>query len=169
MHGGVGEGDGPFAGDGVGGVPLNPTVARQQRWRMIFNTNNGNDYLRQLAALGAIVRADKDGKAYFIHNLNERPAKPQVEDPAAINCLHWIDDDPASVESVVEALRFSWKPDKIYVYFPESLETTLVKKELEYGRPQGRKSEQDIGETRFKIEFSRGAPVITVVYQEGKK
>jgi hypothetical protein len=169
MKGGRGDGVGPYTGDGIGGDPADPTILREQRWRMIFSTNNGNDYLRQLNALGAILRVDKDGKAYFIRNLIARPAKPVAEDPATIRQVHWIDDDSASVESVAQALQLGWTPEKVYVYFPKSLETNLVNKELAYGKRYGRMKEEDISETHFKIEFSHGAPVISIVYQAGKK
>jgi len=161
-----GPGHGPGVGSGIGGRPISE---RQQRWRMIFNTRNGNDYLRQLNALGAILRVDQNNKSYLIRNLSERPAKPQQEDADALNRIYWVDDDLESRESIAQALQLGWTPDRIYAYFPLSLETKLVQKELEYGRKHGRTKEEDIGETHFKIEFARGMPVITVVYQEGKR
>jgi len=167
--GGFGSGVGKGVGDKWGTGPLNDRGRRVLRWRMIFNTNSGNDYIRQLNALGAILRLDQGDKTYIVRNLSERPSKPVLEDPSTINQIYWSDDDKASCQSVAEALQLSFTPDVLVVYFPVSLEKTLVKKELDYGRPYGRKKEEDIGETRFKIEFSRGAPVINVVYQEGKR
>jgi hypothetical protein len=162
-HGGDGPGDGPFKGPDSSGTD---SWQRQQRWRMYFTTTNGNDYLRQLSALGAIIRVDQDDRSYFIRNLNERPAKPLLEDPNAVTGIYWSDEDPSSITTVTETLRLSWTPDRFYIYFPKSFETRLLQKELEYGKIYGRKTEQDIAETHFKIEFARGAPVITVIFQE---
>jgi len=159
---GYGPGDGPSFGG-------RPTEERQQRWRMIFNTRNGNDYLRQLNALGAILRVDKKDTPYLIRNLSERPARPVQEDPNALQRIYWVDDDLDSRESIAVALQLGWTPERIFAYFPQALEEKLVQKELEYGRIRGRTKEEEIVETHFKIEFARGAPVITVVYQEGKK
>jgi hypothetical protein len=161
-----GPGFGPGVGPGWGGRPLSE---RQQRWRMIFSTHNGNDYLRQLNALGAILRVDRNNKSYLIRNLSERPAQPQQDDADALHRIYWVDDDLESRESVAQALQLGWTPERIYAYFPKSLEDKLVQKELEYGRKYGRAKEEDIAETHFKIEFARGAPVISVVYQEGKR
>ena len=161
-----GPGFGPGVGPNWGGRPI---AERQQRWRMIFSTHNGNDYLRQLNALGAILRVDRNNKSYLIRNLSERPAKPQQEDADSLNRIYWVDDDLESRESVAQALQLGWTPERFYAYFPKSLEDKLVYKELEYGRKYGRAKEKGIAETHFKIEFARGAPVITVIYQEGRK
>jgi hypothetical protein len=161
-----GLGHGPGAGPDFGGRPISE---RQQRWRMLFSTHNGSDYLRQLNALGAILRVDQNDKPYLIRNLSERPARPQQENPDALNRIYWVDDDLESRQALAEALQLGWTPERIYAYFPKTLEDRLVQKELEYGRKYGRAKEEDISETHFKIEFARGAPVITVVYQEGKR
>jgi hypothetical protein len=169
MGGGQGAGIGPGTGDKFGLGPGNKRGQRVLRWKMMLTTNSGNDYIRQLNALGAILRVDKGDKTYIIRNLSERPAKPVQEDPSSINRVYWSDDDKASCASAAEALKLDFVPDVLVVYFPETLEQTLVKKELAYGKPYGRNKEEDIKETIFKLEFSRGSAVINVVSQEGKR
>ncbi|HLW68106.1 MAG TPA: hypothetical protein VKS79_22505 [Gemmataceae bacterium] len=176
--GGFGKGIGKGVGDKWGTGPRNKRGARQDRWKMIFDTRNGNDYVRQLNALNTILRFDTGNKAYVVRNLSERPAKPvelaldaegRPTDPELKMRNWWLDDDKDSCQAVKEALGLPFTPDAIYAYFPIAMEESLVKKELAYGKTYGRTKEEDIGETRFKVEFQRGTATINVIYQEGKK
>jgi hypothetical protein len=176
--GGFGKGIGKGVGDKWGTGPSNKRGQRQQRWKMIFDTRSGNDYVRQLNALSTILRFDVGNKSYIVRNLSERPAKPvelaldaegRPTDPEIKTRNWWLDDDRDSCVAVKEALGLSFTPDAIYAYFPIAMEESLVKKELAYGKPYGRTKEEDIGETRFKVEFQRGTATINVIYQEGKK
>jgi len=176
--GGFGKGTGKGIGDKWGTGPSNKRGERQKRWKMIFDTRSGDDYVRQLNALRTILRFDTGNKSYIVRNLSERPAKPvelllepdgRPTDPEIKDRMWWLDDDKDSCVAVKEALHLPFTPDAIYAYFPYELEKSLLKKELDYGKPYGRTKEEDIGETQFKLEFVRGTPSINVKYQEGKK
>jgi|GEM_PF-966923 hypothetical protein len=165
--GGEGDGVGMGKGSGTGG---NKRGRRVQRWAMILNTNSGNDYVRQLNAMGAYLGLpDKNGRVMVVRNLNERPANPQMEDIAKIGRVWWTDDRQDSVIQVAQVLGLTWVPRFMWVFFPVELENKLVEKELEYGKRFGRTKEEQISETVFRITFRGGVPNITVESQEGKR
>jgi hypothetical protein len=56
---------------------------------------------------------------------------------------------------------------RMIAFFPESLEKQLLEKELLYGKGFGRKSEDEIKETRFRVEIRYGQVKITVAEQQG--
>jgi hypothetical protein len=121
---------------------------RQLRWVLVFNTKDGNDYAKQLQALGAILAAPESGSSYrLFRDLTKRPVKGQVEDLTNINRIYWIDDEKKSVEGLSKALGVHPAPAHFVAFFPESLEKELLQKELTFA---GRK-EEDIGETQFKV------------------
>lgn len=165
--GGEGAGVGMAKGDGSGG---NKRGRRVMRWAMIVNAASGNDYVRQLNAMGAYLGVpDKSGRIMVIRNLSERPAKAQAEDIAKIGRVWWTDDDARSAKNVTLVLGLDWEPAFLMAFFPVPMEEQLVKKELEYGKRYGRTREEDIGETVFRITFRGGVPQISVESQEGKK
>src|SRR5205085_11929153 len=99
-------GVGPGEGDGGRGK-LTTQQKRVLRWRMTFDTRSGEDYARQLSALGAILAIPDpaDPKQYLvIEDLQQRPAKGQVKDLGQIKRIFWTDDKPDSVEALSRAL-----------------------------------------------------------------
>jgi hypothetical protein len=162
---GPGDGDAPKGGKG----PLSPRADRIRRWTVNFNTSSGADYLRQLHLLGAILGVpDTKGNLMIIRDLTERPARSAYEDVKAINRIFWVDDRPESARSVAEALQLDIVPSQVVAFFPQSVEKQLLDAELAYGRPHGRTTEKDIGETVFNVTFRAGRPVFTVVSQRGR-
>jgi hypothetical protein len=152
---GKGTGEGNASGPGKGNIS-----ARQKRvlrWTMMFNTLSGDDYRKQLEALGAILGVPAEGGYRVIRNLKP-PVKGEVEDLAEIKRIFWVDDKPQSVASLSQALGLFPPPPHIVAFFPESLEAKLLQKEHEY---RGR-SEDDIKETRFEIVRRGGSyePVV---------
>src|SRR5947208_1631995 len=79
--GGAGTGTGPGTGSGEGPGEINTRTKRKLRWTITFNTTSGDDYLRQLNTLGAILafRAP-DGELKVVRELLRRPAKFVSED-----------------------------------------------------------------------------------------
>jgi hypothetical protein len=125
----------------------NQRKKRLLRWTMVFNTQDGEDYLRQLRALGAILAFPKaDGGYLVIRDLTHRPAQPRAEDLTKLDRIYWIDDKPESVASLSRALGIA-QPAQIVALFPEKLEKELLQKELGFA---GR-SEDSILETRFEV------------------
>lgn len=142
-------GVGPGEGDGGRGK-LTTQQKRVLRWRMTFDTRSGEDYARQLSALGAILAIPDpaDPKQYLvIEDLKQRPAKGQVKDLGQIKRIFWTDDKPDSVASLSRALGFQPVPSHVVAFFPKSLEEKLLAMELKF---RGRREDQ-IQETRFRV------------------
>jgi hypothetical protein len=139
--------DGPGGGDGGPAAKMKQRQQRQARWTMVFNTHDGEDYLRQLRALGAILAIPKsEGEHLVIRDLTREPAQPKAEDLTKLDRIYWIDDKPESVASLARALGIA-RPAYIVAFFPENLEKELLQKERAFA---GRK-EDAIQETRFDI------------------
>jgi hypothetical protein len=154
------KGEGPYSGPGK-----NKFTSRQKRllrWVMQFNTFDGNDYRRQLAGLGAILAFPQADGSYMVYrDLNQRPAKGKIEDINGIKRIFWSDDKRKSIESLSEALGVPVPDEPIIAFFPVELENELLKKELNYKN----KKEDDIKETRFKVNFRGGKYVPEVTEQ----
>jgi hypothetical protein len=168
-------GPGRDTGDDVGvGPKKGPGVSertreRQRRWTLIFNTRDGQDYVRQLNALGAIlVYPDPQEKNEFrvIRNLRERPVTAKIEDVAQIQRMYWVDDTETSVRSLSAALGLKPTPPGFGMFFPADLEPRLLKLELTY---RGR-AEQEIEETKFEVfKNPEGQYDIRVISQTPKR
>jgi hypothetical protein len=167
--GGQGKGKGPGVGDlsGQGRINVTKREQRQLRWTMIFNTRDGDDYVRQLQALKAILAIPGSGRDEYlvIDDLRKRPAEPRPKDIQEINRIYWIDDRPDSVMSLSRALQLSPVPERIVAFFPQELEQELLKKELRYGHLP----EERIGETRFQVQRRGASYEPVVVYQTRRR
>ncbi len=137
---GVGPGNGP-------GTILTDKQKRVLRWTMMFDTINGDDYRRQLSALGAILGVPGPDGYIIIRDLNRKPATGKIEDLKEIKRIFWIDNRPESIQPLAAALGLSTVPDHVVAFFPEKLEAELLRKELRF---KGLK-EHEIIETRFRV------------------
>jgi hypothetical protein len=165
--GGLGEGSGPGEGNlsGPGKARMSQREKRQLRWTMMFNTRDGNDYLRQLQALGAILAIPQEGGQFLVlKDLSRRPAVGEIEDITKINRIYWIDDKQQSVTSLSNALGLVPPPRLIAAFFPESLEKELLDKERRWFKG----SEDDILETKFQVSHRGGTYEAVVVGVTGK-
>jgi hypothetical protein len=127
-------------------------ITREQRWTLIFNTRNGEDYARQLQALGALLAIpdpSQPERYLVIRDLLKRPADPQPEDLSEIDRISWVDSKPESVDALRRALQLKEPPGRFVAFFPKSLEQKLL--EMELARARGR-GEGEIKETRFEIQ-----------------
>jgi hypothetical protein len=162
----TGKDTGTGSGGGAGTGKISRTQQRMLRWTMIFNTEDGRDYARQLSSLGAIVafQDPEDPNEYrVIRDLKASPAPSQREDITQIKRIFWVDDKPGSVRSLAGALGVG-KPEFFAMFFPSSLEQTLLKKELSY---RGR-TEDQIDSTRFKVVRSGDGYEVQVEAQTAK-
>jgi hypothetical protein len=145
------------------------SIERQLRWTMLFNTRDGEDYLRQLRALGAILAIPQDnGQFLVIRDLSQRPAAGRVEDISQSKRIHWVDGKPESVQPLATALGLRPPPRLIAAFFPEMLEKELRQKEAR----RFRGPESDIEETKFQIVPRRGSyepEVLEVIDKQGRK
>jgi hypothetical protein len=158
-NGGDGPGDGPGVGPGSGDGKLNARTKRKLRWTITFNTSSGEDYLRQLNVLEAILafRAP-DGDLKVVKELLRRPLKFESDDLKSLNRIFWIDDKRSSVEQLARALGLDAVPDQIIALFPHEFEKELLRKELAFRN----KREEQILETRFQI-LLRGSKYEVIV------
>jgi hypothetical protein len=162
-----GEDSGTDIGKDKRSGPGTNNISRHQqrllRWVMIFNTRSGNDYRKQLLALKAILAFPEANGNYRVYrDLNQRPAKGEIEDLAAIKRLYWIDDKSESIESLSRAMGLKPPNGSIIAFFPDELEAKLLRLELSY---RGLK-EDEIKETHFKIVDKGGTYEPVVVYQK---
>ncbi|MBV9124917.1 MAG: hypothetical protein JO112_16305 [Planctomycetes bacterium] len=125
---------------------------RVLRWTMIFNTENGADYLKQLEYFKAIVAIPlPQGQNQFeLLDLSKKPAVPRqvsYEELGKLKHIFWVDNQPQSVRSLAEALKLPFPPSMMVAFFPLSFEQELLTKEHNF---QGL-AEEDIKETKFKV------------------
>jgi hypothetical protein len=163
--GGTDSGDdkdvGPNSGPGINNAGARPN--RLLRWVMKFNTLNGNDYRKQLSALGAILAFPQPDGSYRVYrNLNQRPPEGKIEDLSTINRIFWVDEKPESIASLSQAMGLKPPDGSIIAFFPVDLETKLLRLELAY---RGLK-EDEIKLTEFKIVAKGGTYEPVVVKQE---
>jgi RNA polymerase sigma factor (sigma-70 family) len=148
--------------------PAPPARARRvQRWALDFGTDDGEESARQLQALGAVVavpEANDKGRYRVFRDLTKRPVRGEGEDLTRIDRLFWIDSSTASVTRLARALGIAPVPEHVVVFFPEFVESELLRKELAFA---GRRDE-DITETRFKIRRTGTGYAFEVVRQTGK-
>lgn len=155
---GKGKGEGDLEGDGKSNI--SNRQKRVLRWTLNFDTLNGEDYRRQLSALGAILAIpDQDGKYKVFRDLKGRNAKGAIEDIAEIKRIFWVDDRPDSVAQLAMALGIQPRPQIIVAFFPEEFEAELLKKELAF---RGKK-EEDIKGTRFRVQNMRAGKYVAIV------
>jgi hypothetical protein len=159
--GGRGGGQGDSVGPGTG--TAEERAKRVLRWVLIFNTRNGQDYANQLESFGAFLAiepANPDDDFLVIRDLRNRPVRPAPEDVTKIHRIFWVDDNPASVRSLSQALGLP-PPQKFYAFFPAEVEADLLEKELSYRN----KKESEITETRFEVR-RRGDGYVAVVVSQ---
>ncbi len=146
---GIGTGEGDLSGPGK--AKITKREKRQQRWVMVFNTRNGEDYARQLRSLQALLAVpvpDEEGQYLLMEDLSKRPVETKKKDLGGITRIYWIDDKPESVASLARALGLTPVPSYIVAFFPEELEQELLDKELKYRHVD----EDRIEETRFQVK-----------------
>jgi hypothetical protein len=138
-------------GDGPQGNLL--TKKRLQRWTLVFSTNDGEDYLKQLRSLGAILAVPLGENQFLVIRDLAKPEGGKVEDLAKIDRIFWVDDKPKSVGPLAKALKLKAEPAYVVAFFPKELEEELLDKELTHFRktkPKG--TEEEIEETHFRVE-----------------
>jgi hypothetical protein len=138
------------SGSGSMAIPISAREKRLLRWTMVFNWEDGADYVQQLKyfdAILAIPQREHPDKFWVIRELNQRPASLRNDDLRQIKRIFWIDDRPDSVKALSQVLGLKYTPARVVTFFPESLEKQLLQLELDY---KGAK-EEDILETRFAV------------------
>jgi RNA polymerase sigma factor (sigma-70 family) len=139
---------------------------RMLRWRIVFDTHDGEDYARQLEALGAVlaVPTGEGNKYAVIRDLGKRPVKPVAEDLSRVRHIFWLEEDPRSVGGLAKALGLKKAPGHVVVFLPKYVEDVLLRKELAHA---GRK-EENIEETTFRFERTKDGYKLRVSSQRAR-
>jgi hypothetical protein len=170
-RGPVGPGTGPSKGPREAAIDstLDIHLLRALRWTMVFNTEDGQDYRRQLAGLTARMKEktivaikQPDGRYRVFRDLeSDRPASA-IEDLSTMQRIFWVDDKPNSVRALSRALGLAQPPPSIAILFPEELENKLLRIELAHAGLR-EDQEKQIKETHFGIirQGNSYEPVVT--------
>jgi hypothetical protein len=166
---GVGDGPGDGPGRGPGTAPLlTQREKRMLRWSLLFNTRTGEDYLRQLRGLGAVlavpVKEGPPAEYMLVRDLSRRPAQLLDENLSQINRISWEDRDPRSVQEIMSALGLRLRPSHFRAFMPEKLEQKLFELERDY---RGL-AEDQIEETKFRMIERNGRFEPQVIEQTPK-
>ena len=157
-------------GGGANGPGADSTRARGLRWVLRFNTRSGRDYLRQLAALKAVVMIPVPPENKRMLILRD-PANPRADEFATdadireqAAKVQFQDARRQSNEAIREALGLPAAPAAFWAFFPKSLEDEMARLEVAYRN----KRPEDIRETVFQVEVIGGAARLVVVAQRMK-
>jgi hypothetical protein len=144
------------------GVVLQQREKRMLRWKMIFDTKNGEDYVQQLDSLGVTMAVPVGENEYrFIADLKERPAKLERKELPE-DRIFWFDSGRESVASLAKTLQLKVVPSYVVAFLPRKMEEELFAKELKHA---GRK-EVEISETTFKFVKTKDGYEIVVASQK---
>jgi RNA polymerase sigma factor (sigma-70 family) len=137
------------------------------RWRITFNTRDGNDYADQLEALGAVlaVPTKKEGEYRVIRDLSKRPVAGGVKDLRKMKHIFLMESDPRALRSLSSALGLKPVPEHVVVLLPRYVEDDLLRKELARAGGQERK----IVETSFEFIRTPTGWQVSVVSQRLKE
>ncbi|HEX3149446.1 MAG TPA: hypothetical protein VHR66_15335 [Gemmataceae bacterium] len=164
---GPGEGASSTGVDGKGKSNKGDATSssnRAVRWELIFKTENGEDYLRQLAAMKAtlVIPQPKDYKTNKAYKNLTSGAVGEDFDIDKMPGLYFVDDSPDSAARVAKSLGLvGFSPPHFVAFFPKEIEDDLAAKEKAY---RGRK-ESEIFSTKFKILMKDGKPTAVVTDQ----
>jgi hypothetical protein len=168
------KGQGPAAGNaggnsdraGTQGTGASSSQGRTLRWTLSFTTQNGRDYLAQLASLKASVLFPRgNGKAIILRDLNNPTKREEVREIANIKEMFFVDDRVDSVLSMARAVDLDFSPELFIAFFPREVEEELAAKERAYRN----RKEEDILSTTFRIVVRGGEYVITVTEQKARR
>jgi hypothetical protein len=159
------SGKGIPGGNGNGGRPGMPGARpAPQRWNLVFNIHDGEDYRRQLQGLGAIlVIPARDGQLLLVRELTP-PVRLTPTDGKEIVGIGWRDDRAESVGNLTAALGLTEAPRFFIAFFPPDLEGKLRRLEQDFASRSGRQQGQ-VKQTQFGVTFNRRTnqyePVVT--------
>ena len=167
---GDGRGDDGTMGKGPGGSGADSTRARTMRWVLRFRTASGDDYVQQLAAMGATivmpVPPENKDIMYFpdLRNPTQGRITTAADTRVIANQVKFSDGRRDSVDNVVRVLKPGFTPKVFWAVFPKDIEEQLEREEKRY---RNRRPE-DIEETAFRISIVGGKPNIVVDEQKIK-
>lgn len=164
-----GSGNTKEPGTGTGGKGPDATTSgsRSVRWTIVFKTNSGADYLKQLNAFKAkvVIPEPPDWKTslLFENILEPNPGKPLRDED--LPKMHFIDNDRTSAVKVARALGLKFNPPYFIAFFPKDVEDELAAKERAFRN----RKEDEIAATTFRIVERKDDYEIRVTDQEAIK
>ena len=128
---------------------------------ILFKTENGKDYLNQLAAMKAtvVVPQPKDWTGLKAYPLTTLPPTGEDFRREDLPGLYFIDDSSAG--NLTRAMGLGFDAPMFIAFFPAEIEERMASLEREFRKRQ----ESEIFETKFKVLLRDGKPEITVVEQ----
>ncbi|HVS38118.1 MAG TPA: hypothetical protein VMS17_21345 [Gemmataceae bacterium] len=166
---GAGVGTGPGTAPGVKGGDLTEAEEEDQRWSINLLTRDGQDYLRQLAAMGVLIAIPAGRDSYVVVDLKKKPLQFEektIDDLIQLKKTRFklTDSKPDSVASLLKATGYPGRAPFFDGYFPNEMQPELKQVELAYKHMT---EEQIHGyNTTFRIVFdSNGDHRITVLEQ----
>jgi hypothetical protein len=157
---GTGAG-GENGNNGNNGNSGNIRVKRMARWSLVFNTHGGDDYLVQLASMGAMVGVPTEDPVRFTIYRNLKNPQVSTEDVTTLKQMRWTDDRPDSIGGLCHGLGLPQTPRFIVAFFPETVEKQMKEAEHNY---RGLNEDQ-IAITRFLV-VKRGNGYVPVVMDQ---
>jgi hypothetical protein len=169
--GGKGSGKDKGVGSGSGAGRQGEISKREQRmlrWKIIFDTRSGADWLRQLDGIGAILAIPSSGADNYkiVRDLKHLPAKLLDEDISKIGRIFWFAYPPQS-DDLARTLGLGAIPPRIVVFIPEEFEQQMFTQELKYNNLTEEQIIQRNLETHFKLRpLGGGKHEVYVISQE---
>jgi hypothetical protein len=169
--GGAGTGFDGSKGSGPGGTGADSSRARSLRWVLRFRTNDGRDYLAQLAAMRAEILVPlppENRQCLYFPDLNNPANKKTATDDdlrMLADRIKFSDTRPASVAGVCDALGVREPARSFWAFFPKGLEDDLSRLETGF---RNRRAE-DIEETVFRVTVRGGKTEMVVDSQTAKR
>jgi RNA polymerase sigma factor (sigma-70 family) len=115
--------------------PVDDPRQRVRRWRIKFDPPNGDEFVAQLHALGAVLAlpVHKDrGKYLVVHDLTKRPATGEVQSLADLQRkqrMFWVESDPERLKSLSRTLGLmNVLPEHAVIMLPQYVEGDLQRK-----------------------------------------
>ena len=163
---GNGKGDGSN-GSGTGPGDATTSGSRSMRWTIIFKTNSGQDYLKQLSVFKAklLIPEPPDFKSNRFFDDISQPNEGKPLKGQQLPGMEFTDGDATSASKIARALGLNYDPPNFTAFFPKEVEDELAAKERSYRN----RREDQIFSTTFRVIERNGTYVITVTDQQTAK
>ena len=140
---------------------------RNSRQNLLFSSaSDGVEWVRVLRLMGATIMIPRRDKMVDVfRSTAPASAPPTVEPLTAFERKYFQAADPESLESLRQGLGLRFTPAAIYVFLPDRVAQTMLRKELDYkGTP-----EELIESTQFTVFATGNSYDITVTEQRVKR
>lgn len=146
-------------------------LKRSLRWVLRFKTAGGQDYINQVAAMGAKIAVPmlpKEEELLLFEDVKNPTNRHVASREEIANLAGWVkfsDVRRESVKQVAEALKLDFQPRSFWAFFPKSIEEELARKETGFAN----RRVENIAETVFNITIRGGTYEATVCEQKAKR